>query len=220
MYRVCFQFSRRMVFLCLLLFLSAPAWAQRTGDHIVPSIETVCDGDPFSFGLCNSYCEAHDCDSDTPIGTPRACANVLKNYMKKSGGLAPPCEATCPCKFDVEADFATLVTNGDAEFAPPAIDVAGTYTETCGAYGPNAEHAFVAQASQPESGTETSQGVRLFFWVDEDPATCNEVGGGLDGFIGAINPNSLDYGPWVERQISLSPTELANCQFALQQVCP
>ena len=221
MYRDMIRMSQRMAFLCLLSLFAIPAWAQRTGDHIVPSIETVCDGDPFSFGLCNSYCEALDCDSDTPLGTPTACSNLLDNYLKKSDGIPPPCEATCPCAFDVEADFATLVITGDAEFSPPPIDVAGTYSEICGAHGPNGENAFVAQAAQPtDGGTVTPQAIRLFYWIEAEPATCNEVGGGIDGFVGTLSPDGLDYGPWVERRLSLSPDEVTNCLAKLQQVCP
>jgi len=200
--------------------MTAPAWAQRTGDHIVPAIETVCDGDPFSFGLCNSYCESKDCDSETPLGTPRACANTLKNYMKKSGGLAPPCESSCPCSFDVETDFATLVTVGNAEFAPPEIDVEGTYEEDCGAYGPDGEDAFFAEASQPIEPLDTSGVVRLFYWVDLEGATCNEVGVGLDGDVGeAISPDSSDY-EFIERKISMTPSEVPNCRLAFQKLCP
>jgi len=200
----------------LLMLTSFPVWAQRTGDHIVPSQETVCDGDPFSFGLCNAYCEALDCDSATPLGTPRACSRLLRNYKKKSGGIAPPC--VCPCRFDLESDFDTLVTAGDAEFAPPPIDIAETFETFCGAYGPNGENAFAAEAFQ--TGEDTNQGVRLFYWVDAEPAVCHEQGGGRDGEE-LDDPLDWHYGPWIDRYSDeLSETEEAGCLQALRQLCP
>lgn len=207
--------------ICLLLTLlmAGPTWAQRTGDHIVPSIETVCDDDPFSFGLCNAYCEALDCDSATPIGTERACSRVLNNYLKKSAGAAPPCSVSaCPCDFDALTDMPILVAAGDAEFAPPAIDP-GTLSEYCGPYGPNGEEAFVSDAFQPEVPRVTPQGVRLFYWVEETPASCNSAGGLVDG-TNLNAPDDWDYLPlFYDQKISLTSSELNGCRMKLQDVC-
>ncbi len=214
----------------LLLLTALPAQAQRTGDHIVPAIETVCDGDPFNFGLCNAYCEALDCDSDTPLGTPKACANKLKNYVKHSGGALPPCEQSCPCDFDVESDFADVVQFGNEEFSDPdtgegEIDVEGTYDEFCDAWGPNGENAFVGTAFQFDPGSSPlndPQGVALFYWVEEagedTPASCNEIGGGFDG-IRDIDPD-FSYGPWIDRRTALSGTERIICSELLAKLCP
>ena len=38
----------------------------KTPDGVTPAEETVCDGlSGAAFGLCNAYCEAMDCDSDS-----------------------------------------------------------------------------------------------------------------------------------------------------------
>ena len=204
-----------------VLLVVAPAQAQRTGDHIVPSIETVCDGDPFNFGLCNAYCEALDCESPTPLGTPRACSNLLRNYMKKSGGALPPC--ACPCAFRVRSDFDILIEQADTVDGIADIDLDATYIQDCGDFGPDGEPAFLAEAFQVLPNPEDDpQGVRLFYWLTpadgEDPATCNEEGGGLDG---ALDPFfDWAYGPYIERTgIPLEEGEFEACQAALTFLC-
>jgi hypothetical protein len=60
-------------------------------------VETVCDNESgAAFGLCNAYCEAMDCDSPFHRASDKACANVRRNFEKKTG-RPMPCEATCPC---------------------------------------------------------------------------------------------------------------------------
>jgi hypothetical protein len=81
-----------------LLTLAVPALANGTPDGQPPSEETVCSSlDGVLFGLCNAYCEAMDCDSPQPQASPTACARVLSNFMRHSGGQPPPCAVTCPC---------------------------------------------------------------------------------------------------------------------------
>jgi len=207
---------------CLLIF-SGSVFAQRTGDGVVPAIETVCDGDPFSFGLCNAYCEALDCDSDTPLGTPIACANKLKNYVKKSGGAMPPCEASCPCEFNLESDFADLVEFGNEEFIDPEINVEETFDTFCDTLGPNGEEAFAAIAFQfvPDPLNDP-QGVLLAYWLEEEtetaPASCNELGGGFDG-VRDIDVD-FSYGPWIDRKTSISNSEKFICRDLLTKLCP
>jgi hypothetical protein len=200
--------------------IATPAHAQRTGDHIVPSIETVCDGDPYSFGLCNAYCEALDCNSPTPLGTPRACSNLLRNYQKKSGGKLPPC--ACPCAFNLEADIAALEASAESEIGI-TIDEA-TFETTCGSFGPNGETAFVFDATNDAGVGETSEGVRLFYWLDEE--TCNELGGGLDepGAISSVIvpfEDNFDYDPpFIDRTgIPLGEGEADACAAALEFLC-
>ena len=73
--------------------MSATPVNAKTPDGKTPSEETVCDDvDKNLFGLCNSYCEAMDCDS--PEAHSEGCDSVLENYKKKSGGAAPPCEGS------------------------------------------------------------------------------------------------------------------------------
>ena len=65
----------------------------KTPDGETPAEETVCDEVSNSlFGLCNAYCEAMDCDYESPNASEKACEAALSNYMKKSGGEPPPCE--------------------------------------------------------------------------------------------------------------------------------
>lgn len=75
------------------LFLSLYAFAQ-TPDNETPAVEDVCDGlYEAEYGLCNAYCEALDCDSDAGYEQhSKACDKVLANFLKKSGGVDPPCE--------------------------------------------------------------------------------------------------------------------------------
>jgi hypothetical protein len=210
----------------VLAVIATPARAQRTGDHLVPSFETVCDGDPYSFGLCNAYCEALDCESATPLGTPRACSNLLRNYQKKSGGALPPC--SCPCQFDVRGDFEFLI---EAAAADPGAEITGidldaTYQQFCDEPPPLGTKTLVAEAFQVlENPEDDPQGVRLVYWLTaaagDDPATCNEEGGGLDGTLDDL----LDwhYGPYIELSgdagIPLTPSEYDTCLQALTFLC-
>jgi len=43
-------------------------------------------------GLCHAYCEALDCDAAAPDASPRACAQVARQFERRSGGAALPCE--------------------------------------------------------------------------------------------------------------------------------
>ena len=97
------------VFSLGLLALAVPALGNGTPDGKPPSEETVCDGlQGALFGLCNAYCEAMDCDSPNHHASDTACARVLANYMKHSGGQPPPCAVTCPCPQSLPL-FADLV---------------------------------------------------------------------------------------------------------------
>lgn len=74
-------------------FLLAPAHTS-TPDGQTPAVEAVCDGfSGAAFGLCNSYCEAMDCD-DNPRASQSAC-NRLAQRLKATTGRAMPC-GTCP----------------------------------------------------------------------------------------------------------------------------
>jgi len=168
---------------------------------VVPAEETDCDGDPFSFGLCNAYCEALDCDSDTPLGTPRACARVLGNYMEKSDGLFPPCvDISCPCDFDVNIDSDILLirtVNSDL--------FAGTYE--CNGVGPNGEHGlnyYVEDENEPDlSGN-------VYYYFTENPTECNAL------------VVEKDYGSYDEKRsetFGISEAERAACEAQLQAIC-
>ena len=66
-----------------------------TADGLTPAEETVCDDAGLSgapWGLCNAYCEAMDCDSDTPKASLEACSKTAMKYEEKTSGSVLPCE--------------------------------------------------------------------------------------------------------------------------------
>jgi len=128
-----------------LLALAVPALAKGTPDGQPPSQETVCDGlDGALFGLCNAYCEAMDCDSPNHHASDTACARVLSNYMKHSGGQPPPCAVTCPCPKSLPL-FATLLT-GDVDVQQCVVDGPSQVTSLVTEVG---TFALVNQSSMP-----------------------------------------------------------------------
>ncbi len=89
------------------------------------------------FGLCNAYCEAMDCDADTPQASAKACAKVSAKFFDVTGE-EPPCEDVTennkptldlnagddtPCPINCGATV-TFVSFGDA--VPIAVNVAIT----------------------------------------------------------------------------------------------
>ena len=77
----------------------APASQAKTPDGQTPAEETVCDDEPTGalYGLCVAYCEAMDCDYESPHAADMACERVLTNYKKHAGETAmPPCEENGP----------------------------------------------------------------------------------------------------------------------------
>ncbi len=74
-----------------------------------------CDGLTGSaYGLCNAYCEAKSCYSDSPKGSATSCTQIYENFMEVAGeGATMPCENTtppspqstggCPCNFNVQS---------------------------------------------------------------------------------------------------------------------
>ncbi len=89
---------KRIPFLLIAGFLvSWSAVQAKTPDGKPPSEETVCDGlTGAAFGLCNAYCEAMDCDSPNHHASDNACAQVKRNFERKTGQPLP-CEVACPC---------------------------------------------------------------------------------------------------------------------------
>jgi hypothetical protein len=45
-----------------------------------------------ALGLCHAYCEALDCDAADQGASPDACAQVARQFERRSGGAALPCE--------------------------------------------------------------------------------------------------------------------------------
>lgn len=93
-----------ILFFCLLAGFAGVALAQ-TPDGDPPAVETICNDLNFSgasFGLCNAYCEAMDCDCPTngdpenpnclPNASQKACDRVLANFYKKEPDVILVCE--------------------------------------------------------------------------------------------------------------------------------
>jgi hypothetical protein len=102
-------------------WLMTPAMAQ-TADGETPAEETVCDGLEGALkGLCNSYCEALDCDSDNPYANEKACERVAENFAKHADGESLPCETKghCPCVASWESgvDGPSLANVGSSYFS-------------------------------------------------------------------------------------------------------
>ncbi len=86
-----------------LLLLCTGAAVAQTPDGQTPAEETACDNETgAAFGLCNAYCEAMDCDSESPQASETACTKVRDKFQQITGHDLP-CEAppaTCPCLSD------------------------------------------------------------------------------------------------------------------------
>jgi hypothetical protein len=84
----------------LLLLCTGAALAQ-TPDGETPAEETVCNNETgAAYGLCNAYCEAMDCDSESPQASDTACSRVQDKFQQITGRDLP-CEApvaACPCQ--------------------------------------------------------------------------------------------------------------------------
>jgi hypothetical protein len=93
----------RFTRLFLLLF-ALPAVA-KTPDGKPPSVETVCDRyKGAAFGLCNSYCEARDCDDPRVHASDRSCA-VTEAKFEKLTGEPMPCDTVAPaCTIEADND--------------------------------------------------------------------------------------------------------------------
>ncbi len=93
-----------------------------TPDGSPPAEEIVCDGlSGASFGLCNAYCEAMDCDSGFPAASQNACDKVAAKFAKHSDGAPLPCEVVeeeCPCVTQREI-FKAIKEHNDRLFDRP-----------------------------------------------------------------------------------------------------
>lgn len=117
------------------------AYAQ-TPDGMTPSDETACEiYQGSAFGLCNSYCEALDCDTNNPTDSREACDRVYANFERATHDnvQCPPSvepqtepESGCPCNFDVEFwTDPTLEANILHTAGLTACDPDSSSTNTC-----------------------------------------------------------------------------------------
>jgi hypothetical protein len=59
-------------------------------DYELPCVALDLDG--AARALCHAYCEALDCDAAVPAATPRACAEMARQFARRSGRDALVCE--------------------------------------------------------------------------------------------------------------------------------
>ena len=108
---------------------SAPASAQGMADDTACVLAGLLGEE---FGLCNAYCEAMDCDGDTPQASAKACEKVRAKFEAIEGAPELPClpdpSLNDPPTLDLDfADTgtydttATFVSFGDA--VPIAVNV-------------------------------------------------------------------------------------------------
>ena len=91
---------KKVLFILLACFISVSLVSlgiAQTPDDETPALETICDGlTGAAFGLCNAYCEAQDCNL-LPAGSLESCEDLRKNYTKKTGKSAFPCDHVLAC---------------------------------------------------------------------------------------------------------------------------
>lgn len=81
----------------ILLVVGSSVVVAQTPDELTPFEEIICeDLSGASFGLCNAYCEAMDCDSATPQASSTACAKVKSRYKTITGFDRLPCDPLPP----------------------------------------------------------------------------------------------------------------------------
>lgn len=134
--------TRLFLFVFGFIFSLSPVAVAKTPDGKPPSEETVCDNETgAAFGLCNAYCEAMDCDSPNHRASDTACAQVKKNFEKKTGRPLP-CEASCPCV--EQLDLFSGIVNGDLN-----VDLCLTDSDLLSVVVDDGSFAFVSSATEP-----------------------------------------------------------------------
>lgn len=84
---------RSIAILGILVSISAMPASAQTPDGQTPAVENVCEQNELGGalkGLCTAYCEAMDCD-ESPNADFSACESVRSKFVRKSGGIEPPC---------------------------------------------------------------------------------------------------------------------------------
>jgi len=164
--------SRRVTICAAVALMTLIGTYAETPDGEPPSVENIRDGQEGSaVGLCNSYCEAMDCDSDNPQASQKACEKVLANFDKAADG-AMPCLIeselglyNCPCNFDLEfwTNQAQILQTGNATACDPGtmFPPAGSPTNAC----------FTCNVATWSFNSTTFLSVVVDLWVDGQAST-------------------------------------------------
>jgi hypothetical protein len=76
--------------------------------------ESACGGlSGATWGLCNAYCEAMDCDSENPNASSTACLQVLSKYTSHTEQPIPCARVRCPCWAPEDVDTLLLECEDD-----------------------------------------------------------------------------------------------------------
>ena len=109
------------------LLLAGPASA-KTADGLTPSVETVCDQyTGAAYGLCNSYCEARDCDDPRVRASDQSCEVTAAQFKRKTGHDLV-CTTDDSCTVSAEEDLRSV----RQEELPISISVLENDTHTGG----------------------------------------------------------------------------------------
>ena len=120
------------------LLLGSAAFAL-TPDEVPPAQETICDAESgAAYGLCNTACEAMDCDTGSPNASEQACARVADKFTTITGRVLP-CLLDCPCL--ANQDFFEAVTD------PGSWNLCAENEVWCPTCGPDFDGIFFQTAS-------------------------------------------------------------------------
>jgi len=155
--------------------------AEGTPDGIPPAKESICDiYKGAAYGLCNAYCEAMDCESDSPNASSTACSKVGEKFAQITG-VQPPCESACPFNND-NFPFWQEIISGSA-------NITGCFDEDD--YPGLPELTLLGALSNEVSFPGAY--VQCYMTAASDPYICasNESGG--EGFTGTYPLSSEEY---------------------------
>jgi len=92
----------KIILVALMLILIPSTAGAQTPDGQTPAQETVCDQyTGRTYGICNAYYEAMDCDNPTTQASAQACANLKVKFEALTAGTSSGTATSCPCYGDL-----------------------------------------------------------------------------------------------------------------------
>ena len=108
--------SLSVIFVSTLLGMLLPSLASALGtpDGFPPPMEHICDAEKgAAYGLCNAYCQAMDCDSETPSASGTACQKVANKFINITNRQVPCSEPSCPMYLRAEFPIFNGLVSGE-----------------------------------------------------------------------------------------------------------
>lgn len=102
--------------------------------RLVVDYERACEAAGLrgsAFGLCNAYCEAVDCDGESPRGSARACDRLADLFDRAGGGEPLPCEFRDSDGDGVGDDGDNCVNDPNPEQDDFDLDEVGDVCDNC-----------------------------------------------------------------------------------------